>query len=156
MCNVFSPTKHCNLDLFLLLYWDDIFLVGTVYSLVVCHLLWQLGGQSSLKGQEVTWNWTVSLRILADYFLVLVTKVVNTTKGSFLSVDKVVLVFECGILNSNFERTLVYNHCKVENINTSWLEAHFRFYRLLMKAKTDVYLQWPFKEKSSFLISITC
>ena len=61
----------------------------------------------------------VFLQFLVDCFSVLVRKVVTTTKGSFSSVDKVVLVFECGILNSNFEWTLIYNHCKVENINTS-------------------------------------
>ena len=37
------------------------------------------------------------------------------------------------------------DYSKVAIINTSWLEAHFRVYRLFMKEKFDVYL--PFKKK---------
>ena len=39
---------------------------------------------------------------------------------------------------------------KVASINASWLEARFRFYRLFMKEKFDVYLLWPLKKKLIF------
>ena len=36
---------------------------------------------------------------------------------------------------------------KAASINKSWLETSFRFHRLVMNGKFDVYLLWPFKEK---------
>ena len=61
---------------------------------------------------------------------------------------------ESELANFNFEDWQQQNsqcvYHKVVSINTSRLEAHFRFYRLFMKGKFDVYLLWPFQEKLIF------
>ena len=45
---------------------------------------------------------------------------------------------------------------KVVSVNRSWLEAHFRIYKLFMKGKFDFYSLWPFNKKVDFLVSNTC
>ena len=55
---------------------------------------------------------------------------------------------KCYELQRNIEKEKDKSmYWKAVSINMSRLEARFRFYRLIMKAKFDVYLVWPFKEK---------
>ena len=49
----------------------------------------------------------------------------------------------------NVENVENFIYGKVASVNMSKSEAHFRFYRLLMKGKFDVYLLLPFKKKMS-------
>jgi hypothetical protein len=58
--------------------------------------------------------------------------------------EKVVSMLK--VLNLKVSSLSAYNN-RVASINTSWLEACFRFYRLFMKKKFDDYLLWPFKKK---------
>ena len=46
------------------------------------------------------------------------------------------------------EKQATYHN--VVSTNMPWLEAHFRFYRLIVKNKFDVYLLWPFEKKLIF------
>ena len=49
---------------------------------------------------------------------------------------------------STIENQATYHN--VVSTNMPWLEAHFRFYRLIVKNKFDVYLLWPFEKKLIF------
>ena len=48
---------------------------------------------------------------------------------------------------------MILEYRKVTSSNTSRLEAHAGFFRLLMKGTFDSYVLWPFDKKVDFLIS---
>ena len=94
----------------------------------------------TLHGQSRKGFWKDFEKVLFSIYILIITlwtkqhwKQSMTARSTFL----VLLLHE----------TFTYKCCKVASSNTTRLEAHAGFFRLLMKGIFDPYVLWPFDKK---------
>ena len=82
------------------------------------------------------------------------TKFLSTVLSFMAKFTPVWIYFSFSMLKEIVDISLEYR--KFASSNTSRLEAHAGFFRLLMKGIFGPYVLWPFDKKVDFLISNAC
>ena len=149
-CNFCTPTRLFQPP-WLLERWEYSL---SIYDKRLFQLIWQGSGASNSEINIfiliffIFAQWPVLMYnpcIVLSMYLNRIVNLLTLTRANF-DLGNSLTCFEKVQIMKSFGKLFYYR--KVTSTNTSQLEAHFRFYRLFMKGKFDVYFHRTFKKKS--------